>query len=298
MKTATIKDTKQIIFEAYEEAVTALKAANTSKFDPSAVKAAKVKVETVEKAEAIVEMNILNGEIVDKYNSLKEAITMKESELKEYYGIEKGIESILALIEAKKVIEETMEADYVSKELALKEKEANMRITYTKAAEELGVERTRKMEEYAYDLKRSRQMENDRWEDLKLARLNELKAKESEYDIEVADLEAREVAMNILEAKVAEIPTLIAQAATDATAKAKSDADKAHAIEKNVIKRETELDKTLLANKVDNLQETVIRLQKENESLMSKLESAQERVETIATTAVNAAQPRVFANEK
>ena len=216
MTNVTIKDTKQVIFEAYETAVKELKATNTSKFDPSAVKAAKVKVETVEKAEAIVEMNILNGEIVEKYNSLKEAINMKESELKEYYGIEKGIESILALIEAKKVIEAEMISSYETKEAEGKINIVELKERYSKAAEELGVERTREMEEYKYNLKRKRQVENDLWADEKAQREALLEAKESEYKLAVIDLEAREVSLDSKDAKIAEIPDLIIKAAFDA----------------------------------------------------------------------------------
>lgn len=298
MKTATIKDTKQIIFEAYEEAVAQLREARSAKFDPATEKVAKQKQEVSVKAKAIVEMNILNGDIVDKYNALNEAIASKEEDLNEYYNIEKEIDSLLALVESKKVIQLKMEAEYAKKLEELEDKVDEVKLRYNKAAEDLGVERTREMEQYKYDLKRSRQIENNNWADEKTARENVLAAKEAEHEQEVKALELREVNLETLESKVAEIPTLIAQAAQEASIKAKKDAETSHAIEKNVIKRETQLDKTLLENKVATLEANVSRLERENESLMAKLEAAQSRVETIATTAVNAAQPRVISNEK
>ena len=80
--------------------------------------------------------------------------------------------------------------------------------------------------------------------------------------------------------------------------KAKTDAERSHAIEKNAIKREIEIDKTLLANKVESLEAYVVRLEEEKKDALAKLEAAQERVQTIATNAVNAARPSIITNEK
>lgn len=298
MKTATIKDTKQVIFEAYESAVNELKAARTAKFDPIAEKQATKKAETIEKAEAIVSMNILNADIVEKYDALNEAISMKSDELQEYYGIEKEIDSILALIEAKKALEASLDATFNTKREDYNNQLHALQESYAVKTGELRQTREREVEEYKYDLKRSRQIEDDKWADIKAKREAVLRDKEIEHNKSVIELEIREANMETLEAKVAEIPTLISEATQAATIKAKKDAEASHAIEKNVIKRETQLNEKLLENKVEALQAHIDRLEKENESLTVKLENAQARVETIATTAVNAAQPRVITNEK
>lgn len=298
MSNVTIKDTKQVIFEAYQEAVSALKAARDSKFDPNTIKKEKADKETIKKAESIVEMNILNEEIVSKYDSLKEAIALKEDELREYYGIERDIDTILALVEAKKAIEAKMDCDYAVAENEWENKIADLKSNYKTTEEDLRKERKREIEEYNYNLKRARQLENDKWEDEKNEREAELTSKEVEVAARERAVKETEVEFLELTEKVAEIPNLIAKAVEEAKDAVKSECDRKHAIEKSVIKREVELDKTLLEKELEAAKAAIARLEEENKSLANKLEVAQDRVQTIATETVKASQPRVMSNDK
>lgn len=293
-KTVTIKDTKQVIFEAYEEAKKALADAKAGKFDPMAEKKAKEVQAIKENAKTIVEMNILNEEIVSKYKDLEAAIKMQEEELKEYYGITKEVDSILALIEAKKALELEMDERYEAKKAEWEEEIANQKQMYEDARESLKKERAREIEEYNYKLKRERQVANDKWEDEKAEREAALAKREAAVEERENAVNLAETEIAVLKAKVEEIPTLIADATSEAATKAKKDADREKAIEVSVVKRELAVEKTLLEKEIEALKEANKRLETQNADLSAKLETAQERVQTIATESVKAAQPRVL----
>ena len=293
MTKVTKSSTKDVIYNAYQEALKELEAAKSSTFNPNEIKAAKETKATLENAKNIVEMNILNEEIVAKYKDLEKAIEIKKSELNEYYGIEKEVDSILALIEAKKAIEAELDCEYAVKENDWQNKIADLRNEDTETAATLKKERHREEEEYAYNLKRTRQVENDKWADEKATREIVLKARENAVTEREKVVSESEDKLAKLTSEVETIPVLIASAKEEAYEAARKELAKEHAIEKSVIEREAKLEKTLLEKELEALKEANKRLETQNADLASKLETAQERVQTIATESVKAAQPRI-----
>lgn len=293
MTKVTKSSTKDVIYNAYQEALKELEAAKSSTFNPNEIKAAKETKATLENAKNIVEMNILNEEIVAKYKDLEKAIEIKKSELNEYYGIEKEVDSILALIEAKKAIEAELDCEYAVKENDWQNKIADLKNEYTETAATLKKERQREEEEYAYNLKRTRQVENDKWADEKATREIVLKARENAVTEREKVVSESEDKLAKLTSEVETIPVLIASAKEEAYEAARKELAKEHAIEKSVIEREAKLEKTLLEKELEALKEANKRLEAQNADLASKLETAQERVQTIATESVKAAQPRI-----
>lgn len=304
MKEVTIKDTKQVIFDAYNEVKERLNTQASAKFDPVAEKKSKEIKETISKAEKIVERGILSQEILDEFKALNETIAIKKAELEEYYGIEKEVNSIAALIEAKTIVEEEMNARYQDKkagwETMLDEVVDNYNISkkeleknYQERKAELDKQRVREAEEYKYNLERKKKQENDAWADEKAERESELADRELSVNERLSDVIAREEKLDTLEAKVAEIPALVSQATEEGYKKAKADAERSFAIEKNAIKKELEFEKKLLQNEVDTLKTALAKAEAEKENALIKLEAAQDRVQSIATESVKAAQPRI-----
>lgn len=294
MTKVTKSSTKDVIYNAYQEALKELEAAKSSAFNPNEIKAAKETKATLENAKNIVEMNILNEEIVAKYKDLEKAIEIKKSELNEYYGIEKEVDSILALIEAKKAIEAELDCEYAIKENDWQNRISDLKNEYTETAATLKKERQREEEEYAYNLKRSRQVENDKWADEKATREIVLKARENAVTEREKVVSESEDKLAKLTSEVETIPVLIASAKEEAYETARKELAKEHAIEKSVIEREAKLEKTLLEKELEALKEANRRLETQNADLTAKLETAQERVQTIATESVKAAQPRIM----
>lgn len=304
MKEVTMKDTKQAIYDAYNEVKERLNTQSSAKFDPVAEKKAKEIKETISKAEKIVERGILSPEILDEFNALNDTIAIKKAELEEYYGIEREVNSIAALIEAKTIIEkemveryETIKANWDAKieevSESHNESKRDLERAYQERKAELDKQRQREIEEYKYNLDRKKKQENDAWEDEKAEREAALEEKEAYVDERLANVLVREENLDALEAKVAEMPSLLSQATDDGYKKAKSDLEKTFAIEKNAIKKEFEFEKKLLENEVKTLKEALAKAEVEKENALAKLEAAQERVQNIATESVRAAQPRI-----
>lgn len=305
----TMKDTKQVIFDKLQEVQDELNSAKAVTYDPREEKKTVEKKETLKKAESIVSLNILNYDIMDKYNALNKAIEIKESELNDLYAIDAKVTEIAALIETKKQIGNDLEEEHKNRVKDLEEKynslNNQLQEKLNKTEKEIenfkeiqDKERQREKEEFEYNRDRERKIENDKWEDEKAQREADLTAKEKEYENKKEELREKLETIFTLEEKVAEIPTLIEDAKTEAAAKAKADLEKIHAIKETSRKKEVELDMKLLEAERDNLKESCDKKDAEIEELKAKLESAQGRVETIATTAVNAARPMIANSDK
>lgn len=308
-KEVTMKDTKQVIFEKLQEVQGELDSIKKGTYDPRAEKKVAERKEDLKKADEIVGLNILSEEIMDKYNSLNKAIEIKEAELKDLYEIDAKVTEIAALIESKKRIGKDLEADHEEMLKKLRANYAETKADLDKELEDIktsikelktktAIERKRDEEEYQYNLKRERKIENDKWEDKKAQREAELAAREKAHNARVDEFKEQLDTMEELKAKVAEIPSLIEDAKTEAADKTKKELERVHAIKEASMKKEIELDKKLLEAERDTLKKALADKEEEVRVLNEKLEAAQSRVETIATTAVNAVRPVVTTSDK
>ena len=143
MAEVTLKSTKAEIMEAYKAAKAKLDAQAQLTDDP--VKAAMAEKETVTLASAddIATQDILNPNIVAKYNDLKEAISIKQGELKNLYDLDAEANSFVAMVNA-----------YKAKEIELKEK-------YDEKVKELNNNHDVKAEELNDDINNLKQEKND-----------------------------------------------------------------------------------------------------------------------------------------
>ena len=116
MAEITMKSTKAEIMEAYKAAVEKLDTRDRMIDDP-AKEAAKAKnVEVIESADKTAKEDIFNPEIIKKYNDLTEAITMKQIELDDLYGIEAKANAMAAMINAYKEKNEELKEAQAAKE--------------------------------------------------------------------------------------------------------------------------------------------------------------------------------------
>ena len=187
MSKITMKSTKQEIMEAYEEAMKKIAESESGKDDPVAAAKAENDKKIIESAQMIVEDNILNPVIIERYENLKTAIEMKNKELQELYGIETKANSLVAMINAYKDKEielkdkynartKELDDEFTKKESILKDEIASLEKSKEdlinkiqnesdELIKSLNKKHKREEEEYEYNLKRSRKVENDRWED-------------------------------------------------------------------------------------------------------------------------------------
>lgn len=308
MSKITMKSTKQEIMEAYEEAMKKIAESESGKDDPVAAAKAENDKKIIESAQMIVEDNILNPVIIERYENLKTAIEMKNKELQELYGIETKANSLVAMINAYKDKEielkdkynartKELDDEFTKKELILKEEIASLEKSKedlinkiqnesNELTKSLNKKHKREEEEYEYNLKRSRKVENDRWEDEKAAREKELTEREAAVKADEAELADRTSYIEELEKKVEEIPELIQDAKDKAFADGKAKADKSNAFEVRALKQQNDYNTQILDDKVDRLYSEVDSLKAEKANLQAKLDDAYAQMRELAAETV------------
>lgn len=308
MSKITMKSTKQEIMEAYEEAMKKIAETEAGKYDPVAAAKAESDKKIIESAQMIVEDNILNPVIIERYENLKTAIEMKNKELQELYGIETKANSLVAIINAYKDKEielkdkydartKELDDEFTKKELILKEEIASLEKSKedlinkiqnesNELTKSLNKKHKREEEEYEYNLKRSRKVENDRWEDEKAAREKELTEREAAVKADEAELADRTSYIEELEKKVEEIPELIQDAKDKAFADGKAKADKSNAFEVRALKQQNDYNTQILEDKVDRLYSEVDSLKAEKANLQAKLDDAYAQMRELAAETV------------
>lgn len=308
MSKITMKSTKQEIMEAYEEAMKKIAESESGKDDPVAAAKAENDKKIIESAQMIVEDNILNPVIIERYENLKTAIEMKNKELQELYGIETKANSLVAMINAYKDKEielkdkynartKELDDEFTKKELILKEEIASLEKSKedlinkiqnesNELTKSLNKKHKREEEEYEYNLKRSRKVENDRWEDEKAAREKELAEREAAVKADEVELADRTSYIEELEKKVEEIPDLIQDAKDKAFADGKAKADKSNAFEVRALKQQNDYNTQILEDKVDRLYSEVDSLKAEKANLQAKLDDAYAQMRELAAETV------------
>lgn len=308
MAEITMKSTKAEIMEAYKEAVEKLDTRDRMIDDPAKEAAAKLKTEVIKSADATAKEYIFNPEIIKKYNDLTEAIEIKQLELDELYGIETKANAMAAMINAYKEKNEELKEAQAAKEAEIEaelgEKKDTLKAEIealkqqkqeiidsinaeAKAREnEIKLTRSREEDEYTYNLKRSRKAENDKWEDEKAAREKILELRETAALEKETELNAKADHVKELEAKVEEIPTLIAAATEEGIKKGRADADKSNAFEVRVLKKDAEYQKQLLEDKNERLTEDLANARAEKVELQQKLDDAYAQMRELAAKTV------------
>lgn len=162
--------------------------------------------------------NVMDA-IKEKMNissDLDVAIAEKQRELQELHGFESEYLHTAALIAAKEEMIRKYDEQIANKksEVAMVEQECKDAISMARQAAEkqakqinadIQTERAREESEYQYNLKRSRQIENDAWADEKANREKELAEREEDLVSREIELDSRESDLNSREGKLEEI---------------------------------------------------------------------------------------------
>lgn len=246
MAEVTMKNTKEQIFAALQEAQKQLQALKAQKFDPQAAVTQKKTADLLENVanltpggieETVTSMKkSLNGvldfltnntiEQLKQYNDVKEAIKVQEAKLKELLDIEAEALSLVAIVNAKQELANKFDADFAVKkaeaekvlaDIQQQAKEAREALAKQVAEEKARIEkeRQREQEEYEYNFNRRKQQAND-------ALADELNAKRKTFAMEVEqtravlqekeeELDKREEAISKREEKMEELEAKVAE---------------------------------------------------------------------------------------
>jgi chromosome segregation ATPase len=297
--------------------------------DPVAEAQAKKTSETIAKSNEILDGNIedqittlsksisqvlskINEDIVTQTNNLKtikEAIAIKEAELKELFGIEKHANTLAALVNAHQELKLEQEKELVEgKEKA--SAELNEILEKIKAAreeyqtlmkeeqEKLTLYRQRTEEEFKYDFERHKKRVYDQLEDELAAKRKAFRAEVEKKEEELSDysktlnerekaIAKREEKMDELEAEVASLPEKIANIKAEANKKAEAKIKKTLEIREATMRKEIEADKKILEAERDYFKSQLEDANAAMATLQAKLDEAYKRIQEMGIQMVS-----------
>ena len=313
----TGKEKKSVILDAYNKALAIIDNLQSGTFNPEAEKAAEESKKVLENAEEIVHLDILNESILTKYNDLLKAIEIKKKELKEYAGIEVTVNTVAALVQAKSDLQASLQKeidelkdekssilDEIDNLRESTEKELNELRTRTlndiesedrALRDSLKLKRDREEEEYQYDLKRTHLKAEDAWNDKMNAQKASLAEIKNEIEERESAVKAKEDELESLRKQVELIPSQIDKAVTEAINTQKTSDKKSLEAALNNVKNEYNSKLALVQKELEMTKELLKKSEFEKDKLYDKLESAQNSVRQIASSAV---QTKYISSEK
>lgn len=324
LKKLSDKNTKQEMLEAYQALVKQLDAKRAVELNPERKLEEKKAEEAIAAAATVApegidrEIGSLKSEIgkmladvaeklageAAKFRSLQKAVESKARELQELYGIEKAAASLAALIEAQKQKQLDFEADMTHRRDELTAEIAETRATWEREAKTHEAElrereaaekkaRDREKDQFDYAFKREQQALRDKLADEKSALEKDLRQKRETAEKEFAERERavgeKEAEFAALRAKAAAFPkeldTAVEKAVKDATDRLKLEARN----REDLLKKEFEGEKNVLATKIEALERTGKDVAEQNAKLSRQLEAAYQKVQEIAEKTVESA---------
>jgi len=292
-----MKNTKSEILAALDAALRRAEAAERGRLNPEKEEKERNEKKAVESAKKAVEQNIFSKELNDKFGDLQAAIAAEESRLQELYGVSREMQKLALAIEVGRDRVAAIEAERSEKEDAWKKSLENIKAEYEQKSAELQaehnahvmklkVERTRENEEYQYNLKRTREKEDNALADDKAAREAELQRREAVAAELLADAESKAGYIRSLEEKTESIPTLIASERESAVTAATEDLKREHAHQSALAEIENKSTIVRLEDKVAFLEKQLVGSNKAVEVLQGKLDKAYSEMRDLAAKTV------------
>jgi chromosome segregation ATPase len=324
----TATSTKKEMLDAYNNLVKVLETKSQTELKPEKAKAEREKQEVVQTADALATHNVIKtvNELIgetgkaltdiaikieaetERYDKLKRAIEIKESELRDLFEIEKSAFTLAALLETQKQQRTSFE-----EEMARRKEQLELEINQVKAAwdnqkkqyneeskeqrEQEEKRRKREKEEYEYRLEREKEQKINALTD-QIDKLDkELREKREDFarqteakEIELREREnavsEREKIINDLQTRADGFPKAIEsavdKAVSDVTAKLTAEAAK----NEQLLVKGFEGEKNVLKARIDAFEQVIATQKKQIDKLTEQLESAYGKVQDIAVRAV------------
>ena len=247
-------------------------------------------------------------EEVGKYSQIRRAIDAKEAELKEIYEIQRTASTLQAMVETHQQKQEELERNYQSEKEELEgeiettraqweaeRKQHDQEIKERDTAEQK--RRQRELDEYKYAFAREQQIARDQAAD-ELAKVQKDLAErkeqaERQWEEREKSLAAREQDLSSREQELAELRGRVAsfakdlQAAIDqAEARATERTEQQHQAAQELLRRQLEGEKNVLAAKIAGLERTVAEQDEQITRLEQQAEKAYAQIQEIAVRAI------------
>lgn len=291
----SLKNTKQEILNAYEQAILelnkkdkqAILPANTNTPTPAKATAIKTPEELISQFGGIrISLNKILGNIVDELTSQTEALSsvktlLKKSqdELEQSYKIKQTattLQNLFTIHEQKKI---ELEGD-LKKFKSEKDKEKELlEKAQSEYKQELEKQRKREEEEYLYNLKLARQKDEDEYNKQKEAKELELKNRE-------AEIQKNEQELIDLRNLVADLEQKLETETAKVSQQVKAETTKELETAFNLERKDTEREKQIAELTISNLQKTISNQDAEIVELKKQLIQATSQVKDIAVKVI------------
>lgn len=269
------------------------------------------------KAEIVTALSEISNKLeeeTERYNKIKEAMEVKNKELKEIFEIEKSAFALAALLEAEKQQKIEFEEEMAQRKRHLEDEMNDTKAewqkekkTYREKLDEEKKEdekiRQRGREEFEYRFNREQEQKKGKLAD-ELERLKKgLNDKKEEFEKEVTEKEndllqrdlaisEREKIMKDLQSRVDAFPKELEDKVNEAV-KVTTDSLKAEARKnEELIKKGFEGEKNVLSTRIESLEQVVDVQKNQIETLSKQIENAYGKVQDIAIKAVSSFQDR------
>ena len=295
----TLKNTKQEILDALNEALLREKNSAKTKSNPVLEEKERKVNEAVQETKKNVDDNVFSENLIKKFKDLELAIATEEEKLKNLYGVEQELSNLTLAVNASKDIiteledrkkRETIKIEGEIKDLEeeFNRKSKELSKEYDLKSQSLKVERERETEEYEYKIKRERELDKNAWEDEKKIREANLKAKEEEANKLLIDAKEKEKYIAELETKVADIPNLLIKEYEKGKKEVTSELEKEHKYQIELLKKDYQNTIDRQNDKIESLNFEIEKANTLNASLQEKMDKAYLELKELATKTVEA----------
>jgi len=323
IKDVSMNNTKKELLAAYEELKKELTNKAKNQLKPEIIKQEKENQELIKKSDELTNIDIQKhieqlkketlttlNELAEKmelqsrqYIEIKKAIQVKETELKDIYGIEKTAHELAALIEAHKEKKVLLEEEYnkkknelndeiiKTKEIWEKEKKLYEQSLKEKESDEKK-RKEREKEEFHYQFEREKEQKinllNDELNKLQ-KEINENKSifesykkdKEKELKERESIVKEQETLFLKYQSQVEKFPQLMESEVSKQVKQEKDNILKEFEKNEALIKKEYEGKENVLTTKIDSLEKTIKEQAKQIDLLSKQLENAYGKIQEI-----------------
>ncbi len=246
----------------------------------------------------------IEDDLSDEYKKLKgirEAISIEEQRLKDFYQINAGADSLAAVLAAQKVKKEEFENEMATRrgefdeemkmEKLNREKESKLWDEKRKEQDEnLKKQRTREEEEFQYNIQLTRKKEKDQYEQKKNLLEKELTEKRISFENEI---NAREQAVAAVEKELSELrqksekyPADLEKSIQAAIKETTNQLDKDHKFDKQLLLKEHEGEIKLKNQQLESLQLRIKDMETQLKQAYAKAENAESNTKEITLKAI------------
>lgn len=241
-----------------------------------------------------------------EYERLKEAVAEKQEELSRIFGVETAAADLAALIEAQRQKRAQFEAETATARAAREreKQEHDERLKVERGA--LDRQRTWELEEYEYTVKREREQRRLGLEDEMAALEREISAKREAFEKKTAARErelgereeavaGRERRVEELEARVQAFPDQLASEVAIAVEEMRDRLKVEYTGREALLSKGFEGEKNVLTSRIEALRDLADRQAKQIDALSVQQEKAYDKVQDIASKAVEGARRSIVA---